>query len=761
MKSIVLLLTSLFVSYGFSQNGSFTETIRVINTQLQPMANIPVVLIETTTKEKLTKNTNKDGIVVFELKTGKLWSVNVLEMKDYRTIEVEENMEGSGSSTITYDLKYYQNQRRPVIDRTKLNLEKIDQTKLKNAQYSEKEALVDLKFSKNNKTALGNFPVNVTCYKTGKTYLGKTSPMGIATFLLPVNNTYEIDIDGIESFERFDVEGSSHYTMDYIYQPSVVNEKEHNDTITQLVQKTEKGTSSRVFLKIHVKQIGKNKLANEDVYLQMLKSNKVYKAKTNSEGEAYFLIPIKKKYMVHFRFEKDVDVLNYSDLHGISNAEASFTYRPDPRLQFPERYIPSPNDILIKEFTEFITKQFPEPKNEEAIGMTVSWGNDTINKKSKEAVLQIGFKAKTSNKDLYGPPINIALVIDKSGSMEGHERIDVLKIALLNYIQKLRTTDMVSLITFDDKSTVILPTQPIGDRKAFKEAIEAIETGGGTNIYNGMVDGYEQVLKHMIAKGTNRVVLLTDGYGDTPPETVIEKSKTYNAKGIELSAIGVGDSYNQSMLTLLATAGGGLLSFSGEAKHIEKAFEKELNSVLSPCAKDVNVEISYNDQLVFKQLYGFPTTKNGSTSIQMKLDNIYSGLNTLALVKFDLSKPNKEIENKPVVIRMSYYDFKKQKNVLKEEKAYLKWSESTGELELILEAQHKKLYAIAILNQSIKVMAEAYAREDYQAAREAIQSTIQQVKKLYPNAKDSDVKQLVNTLETYVVGLNTVIKAKK
>jgi hypothetical protein len=160
-------------------------------------------------------------------------------------------------------------------------------------------------------------------------------------------------------------------------------------------------------------------------------------------------------------------------------------------------------------------------------------------------------------------------------------------------------------------------------------------------------------------------------------------------------------------------------------------------------------------------LYGYPFQKIGNKTVIMNINNVYSGLNTLALVKFDLNKPDKFIENSPVIVRMNYYDFKKQKKVTTEEKAFLKWTPSSGKLELILEAQHKKLYAIAILNQSLKVMAEAFYKKDYNTALLEIQNTINQVKNLYPNSNDNDVEELVNAAANYSLGLTTVIRNMK
>jgi uncharacterized protein YegL len=375
-------------------------------------------------------------------------------------------------------------------------------------------------------------------------------------------------------------------------------------------------------------------------------------------------------------------------MQGISSAEANFTYVPQAKLQFPEQFVPTPDNLLLKDFLEFLYKQYPDPTDDAAVRMDVSWGNDQINEMSKEAILQLGFKVKKDDSNLYGPPLNIALVVDISGSMEGHDRIDALKASLLNYIKRLRTNDIVSLIAFNDKSTILVPAQKVGDGAYLRDMIEDLEPSGGTNIYVGMVDGYEQVLKNFNSKYTNRVLLLTDGFDSTPVEELLKKSKEYNKKGLELSTIGVGEGYNQSLLSLLATEGGGLMSFIVDSKNINSVFEKELNSILSPCAKDLTVEISYNNQIVFKQLYGHPFTKTNDM-VTMTLNNVFSGLNTLALLKFDLNKPTKEIEKEPVIIKMNYFDYRKQKRVFTEEKAYLKWVSATQNFEIILESQHK------------------------------------------------------------------------
>jgi uncharacterized protein YegL len=473
------------------------------------------------------------------------------EMKNCGYIEVPESGITEETKTITYDLKHYNRINRPFVDRSTFHFITENQIKLKDLNYTKSQALISLTILKENGSPLTNFPVNLTCFKLGKTFLGKTNTKGVANFIVPSKNEYEVDIDNVESVKYVDVVQSGVYALETTYQPTYVVENDVNDTIVQKLTNETSGTSSRVFLKLKVDKKDSKTLLNEDVFLQMLKSNKVYKAKTNANGEAYFLLPNKRKYMVHFRYQKDVDVLNYKDMQGISSAEASFTYTPEPRLQFPERFVPTPDNLFLIDFLDFLYKQFPEPQDDSAVRMDVSWGNNQINAQSKEAILQLGFKVKNDDGNLYGHPLNISLVVDISGSMEGHDRLDALKKALLSYVKKLRPTDVVSLISFNDNSKILVPAQKVGNGQYLRDMIEDLQASGGTDIYKGMVDGYEQVLKNFISTGTNRVILLTDGYGITPVDVMLAKSKEYNKKGIEMSTIGVGEGYNQSLLSLL------------------------------------------------------------------------------------------------------------------------------------------------------------------------------------------------------------------
>jgi Ca-activated chloride channel family protein len=160
-------------------------------------------------------------------------------------------------------------------------------------------------------------------------------------------------------------------------------------------------------------------------------------------------------------------------------------------------------DLLINEFNNFVKKQIPPPEKGKGLRMVLKWGNELINGKSKEAVLEIGFSADKDESNAYGPPINVSFVVDKSGSMAGYDRIEELQKSLINFVGSLRPNDIASLIIFDTEPELLLEAGKLQGRKdEFISLISSIIAGGGTNIYKGMVLGYEQVLKNMQTKGT-------------------------------------------------------------------------------------------------------------------------------------------------------------------------------------------------------------------------------------------------------------------
>lgn len=750
--SKLLLIFAFFclpTSFIFAQD--ILLQLKVLDNKGRPFANKKVDFVEMQTQKTVTETTNNQGILNVKLEGGKYWQYNIEKVKNYYKWQLRAPQRGISSQkrTSTYDYKNYERESRPAIDRSLLEIEKIDFPSKQGLRPTENESVIKINVKKANRMALSNYPISITSYKLLKTWTTTTDRTGTAYFLVPNNTDYEIDIDGIESYKFVDIPNRKFYAAgtNFTYEPTQITETNRGDTITQVIPEGQSGTSARVLGKVTVKKSGGGLWKNEPVFLEVIGEKTVYEAYTNDKGEAIFLLPKGAKYMIDFRYQFDVDVLDFSRSRGIGYGYKNITYSPLPRYQYPERFIPSPAELILEDFKKYFKKEIDAPPTGQDFAVRAHFANP-ITSQSKQALLELTFSAKHNSSVTV--PVNIVAIVDISGSMAGEKRIDYLRKGLTKFVEQLPPDNIFSLVVFSDEAETIIPAGKIKDNKeAILFAISRLEATGGTNIYNGLEKGFIEVKKQFNKNATNRLILLTDGYGVTPVDKMIETVQGYKDDGVECSAVGVGEGYNTGLLHNLATVGGGLMETTIDANGLPVVFEKELKSLVAPIAKKVKIEILYNKNLFFTQLMGFEVDEKREGKIALKLNNVYDGLRDLALVKFVVKNPTEEITKEPVIIKTSYKSLTDGKVYTEETKAYLEWSPENQELEMKMAEEEQKLYAIAVLNQSMKVMAEEFAQKNAKGAKAELDETIAEIKRLYPNLDDETVQKLVEQAAEY------------
>ncbi|MFH2140832.1 MAG: VWA domain-containing protein [Bacteroidota bacterium] len=761
MRTLIFLSGLLFLMSisCYSQETEFKYSVTILGKKGSPLSGIKVWMHNKNTGEIITKQTPGNGNVNFTLGAG-FWTLNLPGMPDYKELDVTEGRSDAGSAMFSYDKEKIKAENEIIVNRNKINFIEENQKNIKITSPQMGFCIAKIKLVDNENQPVVGLSVVLVSVKQQKKYLSETDQTGIAKFHVPIGETYAVDVDGIKNFAfTGDLFATGTMTLEESYVKTSIKETIKNDTITQTLADDVKPTSARVLLNITVSDKSGNVIPEENIYLQQLASNFVYKTKTDDQGVAVFLLPKGEKYMIHFDYEKDIDVVNFSKIYGRGNSQINLIYSPDPKLQFPEQYIPKPEELFLEEFQNFMTNALPEPQNKK-VELFFKWGNK-VNSESKEAILEIGISAKnTSSSENSSPFVDLAFVIDRSGSMEGYDRIEALKQTMMTFVDRLRPDDNVCLVTFNSDAFIDMPLQKRASGKELKNLINEIEPGGFTNIYNGMVLGYEQLLKSKNPERIKQLILLTDGYGETEPKIVVDKSKEYNAKGLGISAIGVGLDYNYALLKLLTDEQGGLIEHAGESKDIYKAFENQFAKMIFPVAKEAKLDIIFNDKIRYNQLYGAKpeTSAKSKDRISIRLDNLYSGYNKLIIAQFDLLKPDQTIENEPVVLELSYIDLETNKLVKEVTKAHLEWESSTGKMALIIDMQQKKLYAIAVMNQSIKVMVDAFVMNDIPKAKYAIERAMEQVKELFPHAEDKDIEKLIGTMANYAKAIDNTIR---
>jgi Mg-chelatase subunit ChlD len=430
---------------------------------------------------------------------------------------------------------------------------------------------------------------------------------------------------------------------------------------------------------------------------------------------------------------------------GASSAAASRT-----RYLAETGLIPSSREIAVEELVNYHRHQIGRPRAGVAVNLDVRWGNDQVSGSEREAVLQVGFSTALANDRQQLRPINMALVIDKSGSMAAADKLSRVKESLLNLVDQLRATDVLSIVVFDSEAQVLMPARTLENRETVKQLIRGIEPGSSTNIHAGLMLGYQEALKNYQRDATNRVILLTDGIanqGVTDPAKIAQDSLSFNDRGIDLSTIGVGLDLNKDLLRQLAKSGRGLFHFVADAQDIKKVFIKEVQSLVSPVASEPNVEIEYDSGLELAQLYGYEPQQRRNV-VTLKLDNMNNGLTEVVLLRFKLSHKAFDNSRLPVKVRFTYYDLEQKKQVVETQTSFLT-VKGGAPVDMLKDDEVGKNYTIAQLAQAIRDMAAAYEAQRFQEAERLLNVAIAKTYQRYPNLEDEDITRTLLIAQKY------------
>lgn len=190
-------------------------------------------------------------------------------------------------------------------------------------------------------------------------------------------------------------------------------------------------------------------------------------------------------------------------------------------------------------------------------------------------------------------PLDLALVIDRSGSMSG----DPLKAALessVRIIQGLRSDDRIAVVTFDDHVQVVQPLVAVGDAHDLVNRVRLIESGGSTALFDGWQEGVKQLAPFVKKERIARVILLTDGqanHGLVDEAKIFEHVAKAAGASITTSTVGLGHGFNETLLTGMAKAGEGAANFGQTADDLSEAFEEQFAILSNSFLRQVKITV--------------------------------------------------------------------------------------------------------------------------------------------------------------------------
>ncbi len=257
--------------------------------------------------------------------------------------------------------------------------------------------------------------------------------------------------------------------------------------------------------------------------------------------------------------------------------------------------LPERETVRAEEFINAMNYRDPSPASGERLAFAWEQARDPLahNRDLIRLSVQTGAIGRSK-----GKPLNLVVLLDRSGSMERPDRVAIVRRALRALVAKLTEDDRVSLVAFARTPRLVVDGMTGGDAEALLRRVESLTPQGGTNLEAALDLGYRIAARHRRREGVNRVILLTDGaanLGDVDPARLKQKAEAQRRRGVALDCFGVGwDGYNDALLEELSRNADGRYGFLNDPGRAAADFADQLAGALRVAARDVKVQVEFN-----------------------------------------------------------------------------------------------------------------------------------------------------------------------
>lgn len=271
--------------------------------------------------------------------------------------------------------------------------------------------------------------------------------------------------------------------------------------------------------------------------------------------------------------------------------------------------LPTPEQVRIEEMVNYFPYDYPAPTPETAFSTTVSVMETPWNPGTR--LVSIGIQG-TLPAIADRPPLNLVFLIDTSGSMEGPDRLGLLKQSLILMLPELRPEDQVAIVAYAGSAGLVLPPTAAADRAAVLAALDNLSAGGSTAGGAGLDLAY-QVAEGMKGSGeVSRILLATDGdfnLGISDPDGLEALVAKKRETGTYLSVLGFGrGNFQDRTMQALAQNGNGTAAYIDTLSEARKVLVDQLTGALFPIADDVKIQVEWNPATVAEyRLIGYET----------------------------------------------------------------------------------------------------------------------------------------------------------
>lgn len=269
----------------------------------------------------------------------------------------------------------------------------------------------------------------------------------------------------------------------------------------------------------------------------------------------------------------------------------------------------------------------------------------TADDQSNALFVHLGMSSNIKADEFRRSRLQLAVVVDKSGSMQGSS-MEAVKDALRSLVRRLTPEDEIVLVEFNNHANLLVPPTRLNDTAAIMAAINAMQADGGTNIEAGLSMGFELLAGLKQRPGVSRrLMLFTDAMpnsGRTDSASFHQLTERYANQNIGLTAFGVGIQFGQELVYHISQLRGGNSFYLESPEKIAKVFDQEFDYLVTPLVYDLKVRIATPAGLKLKAVYGLPTWKPGDRDAELHVPTVFLSSNRGAIVlryERDDSKP--------------------------------------------------------------------------------------------------------------------------
>ena len=307
-------------------------------------------------------------------------------------------------------------------------------------------------------------------------------------------------------------------------------------------------------------------------------------------------------------------------------------------------------------------------------------------------------------------PANVSIVLDRSGSMDG-EKIARAKEAASMAISMLDDRDIVSIVTYSDTVSVLVPATRVSDRSYIQGRIESVFADGSTALFAGVSKGADEVSKFLERNSVNRVILLSDGLANIGPDSpgaLGSLGESLKKSGVSVTTIGLGLGYNEDLMVQLAQKSDGNHAFVENYNDLARIFRYEFQDILSVVAQDVEIEITCPEGVLPLRIMGREAEIIGN-KVYTTINQLYSNQEKYLLVELTIP-PNQAGSRMDIAdVTINYADMKSKKADRLSGRTGVEFTKS---VEIVEESVDKETVIDAVKQISAEVSEEAIKLRD-------------------------------------------------